>query len=1156
MPWQFLSDSAVDTENQDKFGTHTAYAKVLYHIASTCNTPFSIALYSGWGTGKTSICNLFRQEAVGNGNIHYVYLDVWKYSDDPLKRWILLETCRSLVEQKAIEDYQIGGRSLQSHLEFEESWQDREKLKISFQAIRWLGLSVIVLVAVFVGLLFLPPTNSKILHILSPLSALLVAGGITTLLFESVIKELFKALSGLVIERNVRHVSAKPAFSSEKFSELFRDVVRRATSPNESHKKRIVFVFDNLDRCSEQVAVETIGVIKTYLDEPGCVYVIPCDEIALMRHISKSYIGQTGPGDGRKYAKEFLNKFFQTTLRLPIAPELDIESYLDQQLLAAGMSDLPADARDVLVLGYLGQTPRQIKRVLNDLISYRSLAVQAESANLVETGALTSDLPLLTKMSVVSVEWPDFLNRLADDPELWSELMNMIATGRETNSDIGAELTSFLRATRHVSPGADVRPFIYLKRVKYERNIAVAKSVQNSMRKGESKEFLELIQQADPLSAREEIVRIATDLAKKWLAADPPREVFLKNSMPLLLKAANLVPENRNLELTISDLLSHFSMAAPTALAEIVALPDLFVFSPTIETTQKERCLERLVDLFEPSAKFNESYRQYWREFLQYSDQLSARLRSRLSNYLEERYSTEPGLVIAYVHDASKREENTDWVLGPTILAHLALDALFSGDAIEEQRLEILVKYQSRMKDEEKSTLTTGLVNSLQGTRTRSLDAQANVAIWFLNRIDPSSLGPVNLGKVATVLIEQVTAHGGFGEKAPWFVPLIAIYRGLDETVQTQTDSLVQPVLLDSSDPNGPIQLLMAMKPNVCAQLLQLPGYVKIFHDQASRLEVRFNAGQAQAYREQFLNCFSSASVLTDLSIFDEDRIWDLQLFTKVLIRGQEEKLADEYLRERTTAFVERFVRGQVSTYITVYDQLVEVSHNLPDLLNETVALSLSTCCLEVIATNVEKYFSDLRYLTTKLSAQNRVRLARELVEDVLKPRQPNWIKVLQKMTEDLANDESIATEKNVVKDMNDFAFEAALVSPSEATDIFVNLRPYLSQELYEENLDEAADRLLGLEGAGSSIDSMEPYLSILKGAAAAPINSPHEKLVKFCLRMLGPAKTDDDKIAVLKFLQHFRSLSFEKAVQDRVGELSSGEGPVADAAKQAAEIP
>jgi KAP family P-loop domain len=107
IPWKFLSDNAVRTDEQDKFGVHSAYAKVLYHIAKTCDTPFSIALYSSWGTGKTSICNLIQNLAAKDTNVHYVYLDVWKYSNEPLKRWILIETCNSLTAQGAISKYEL-----------------------------------------------------------------------------------------------------------------------------------------------------------------------------------------------------------------------------------------------------------------------------------------------------------------------------------------------------------------------------------------------------------------------------------------------------------------------------------------------------------------------------------------------------------------------------------------------------------------------------------------------------------------------------------------------------------------------------------------------------------------------------------------------------------------------------------------------------------------------------------------------------------------------------------------------------------------------------------------------------------------------------------------------------------------------------------------
>ncbi|MGD0158575.1 MAG: P-loop NTPase fold protein [Terracidiphilus sp.] len=451
MPWKFLSDSAVQSSDQDKFGVHSAYAKVLYHIAKACETPFSIALYSSWGTGKTSICNLVQRQSASDPGVHYIYLDVWKYSNEPLKRWILLETHRALTDQRAIPDYKFGGRSLQSHLEFEESWEDHDRLSVNFAAVRWLGLGVVVFFCAFFASLLFSPKASFAGHILTTVAAFLATGWAAAFLFEAVVKELFKSLSGLVFDRKVRHVSAQPAFSAEKFGEIFRDMIRQATSAPDP--KRIIFVFDNLDRCSEAVAVETIGVIKTYLDEPGCVYIIPCDETALLKHISKSYTSQDGDG-GQKYAREFLNKFFQTTLRLPIAPEFDIETFLDHQLGIAGMSDLPADARDVLVLGYLGQTPRQIKRVLNDLTAFRSLAVQAENQGLVETGALTSNLSLLTKMSVISVEWPSFLGLLADDPELWADLNRKISTGEHIDDTrIATGLRSFLHATKHVVKG-------------------------------------------------------------------------------------------------------------------------------------------------------------------------------------------------------------------------------------------------------------------------------------------------------------------------------------------------------------------------------------------------------------------------------------------------------------------------------------------------------------------------------------------------------------------------------------------------------------------------------------------------------------------------------------------------------------------------------
>src|SRR5713101_2424690 len=417
-PWRVLTDEAVGSAAKDYFRIHTAYARLLLDIAEKCETPFSIGLYSSWGSGKTSVAKILQGLITEDDpqSIGFVYLDVWKYSSDPLKRWILLETERQLINQEILENYEFEGRDLQSHLEFEEKWEEKSPLQISLAAISTLGLVLKFVTFFSIPIYFLlgyyAPLASDVWRWLHTVAGGVSVTGVVGLVIQFIVKAILESLKGLAFNRTTKHVAAKPAFSSEKFGMIFRHMVAKATAA--LPQKRIVFVFDNLDRCPESVAVEAIGVLKTYLDEPGCVYVIPCDQAALIRHISKTYnVEPDQTSDPGEYANEFLNKFFQMTLRLPAPADIEIDDYIDQQLQIAEMTDLGPEAKDVLSLGYRGETPRQVKRVLNDLIGYRALANEVESSELIEAGALTADLPLLTKMCVISVHWPDFLERLS-----------------------------------------------------------------------------------------------------------------------------------------------------------------------------------------------------------------------------------------------------------------------------------------------------------------------------------------------------------------------------------------------------------------------------------------------------------------------------------------------------------------------------------------------------------------------------------------------------------------------------------------------------------------------------------------------------------------------------------------------------------------------
>lgn len=259
IPWKFLSDEAVDSTDRDSFGTHSTYAKLLLEIARTAATPFSIALYSSWGTGKTSVAKMLQSLAAKEKGIAVVYLDVWKYSSDPLKRWILLETSRQLEKQEILNAYKYQDRTLQSHLEFEEQVEDENKVAVDYKLLTRFVVIIVAFLAILVLASLYLPGSLKSNGALNGLIAVLVSAGLTSVALVSISIEFLKSVSGLVFRRTIRQVIAKPAFSSEKFGEIFQHLVKTATSKSVA---RILFVFDNLDRCSEDVAVEAIGVIK------------------------------------------------------------------------------------------------------------------------------------------------------------------------------------------------------------------------------------------------------------------------------------------------------------------------------------------------------------------------------------------------------------------------------------------------------------------------------------------------------------------------------------------------------------------------------------------------------------------------------------------------------------------------------------------------------------------------------------------------------------------------------------------------------------------------------------------------------------------------------------------------------------------------------
>src|SRR5712692_5855527 len=218
--WNILADEEVKRKEDDAFGVHTAYAELLLQIAKDCPTPFSIGLYSGWGTGKTSIIRLL-QEIVERDNANcltLVYLDVWKYSLDPLKRWILLETERQLEDQGIVTAYEYENRTLGSHLEYEEAWEEKGEVQLRYDVLwKYLPIATSISTILSIVLIALSENGFAFLRALSYLFALVAGGGIAGIIADKFFKKVIDAVVGVAVTRTTKHITALPAFSSEKF---------------------------------------------------------------------------------------------------------------------------------------------------------------------------------------------------------------------------------------------------------------------------------------------------------------------------------------------------------------------------------------------------------------------------------------------------------------------------------------------------------------------------------------------------------------------------------------------------------------------------------------------------------------------------------------------------------------------------------------------------------------------------------------------------------------------------------------------------------------------------------------------------------------------------------------------------------------------------
>jgi hypothetical protein len=412
-------------EDEDRFG-HKAYVEELSALVRACPDPYRIGLFGPWGTGKTGILERVQAALDSNEEAASVYFDVWRYSDDSLRRQLLLKMDADVCE---------GKLNLKERLHTERVLVEPGSARFDWGRL-WRLLACWAGFAALVVLLLWQLASAKMWE--ESTFALVTALGVP----------FFLALYGGFQAAFKAHTTSKAyprPTSPDEFEDIF---VKEVMEHKRLGGRRLVLLFDNLDRCDDEAILSVLRGISTFLEQKRCVCVVACDDKAIEKCIAHCRGFETGEGkesagapdhdtpvpdpgltEGRTDAREFLKKLFHVALRIPPLTTDDVRGYSEEILRETSLAHhaRAQEALHVVRQGVL-RSPRRIKQFLSNLAALHSLSVTLEKHGELSAGCISDRVDFLAKVELIRDRWPEAFARFADRPRLL-ETAHRIATG-------------------------------------------------------------------------------------------------------------------------------------------------------------------------------------------------------------------------------------------------------------------------------------------------------------------------------------------------------------------------------------------------------------------------------------------------------------------------------------------------------------------------------------------------------------------------------------------------------------------------------------------------------------------------------------------------------------------------------------------------------
>ena len=359
---------------RDNLGHQNLVDNLITHI-STITPPFTLGIYGGWGSGKTS---LMKQVFYRIGGKTKSFL--FPFIGNQEKEEINCEN-QEIIDQ------------IEAKLNYEAIWFNPWKHEIESNPL----LGLLHEIREHFNLYTKSSAEAK------KLASVTVRTGIDIL--TSSIKEISKIDLHTSNSEKYGEKYENNNFETKSTTQNFRIIFESSIKKLIGKNKKLVIFIDDLDRCTDSTIIKLLEGIKLYLSTSNCIFIFGMDQTNVLKALKNNNIND-----------EYLDKLFQSIIRIPMSKNYEkfymntiIDNHFDDYL----DNVTKKESFIQILISILEKNPRKIKNFMNSMRFYWNMKKN------------DLDIEIFVLFHYLRINYEDIFNILERDHNLLINLLNV-----------------------------------------------------------------------------------------------------------------------------------------------------------------------------------------------------------------------------------------------------------------------------------------------------------------------------------------------------------------------------------------------------------------------------------------------------------------------------------------------------------------------------------------------------------------------------------------------------------------------------------------------------------------------------------------------------------------------------------------------------------